>query len=98
MVEYTISRNNLHLVDSYLVPKDDFRKELDPIRVQHQTECEVFLRSDRSLCREWATNNFYYMVGIEPERTRDCDLNYPQKWWVSAAYWVVGMLVWPFIP
>lgn len=30
-------------------------------------------------------------------RTKDVDLNYPQRWYVKAAYSIFGTLVYPFI-
>ena len=51
----------------------------------------------KSLCREWACHNAAYSLGIRRGKTKDVDLDYPQKWYVRAAYWVIGSIVWLFI-
>ena len=49
------------------------------------------------MCLEWATHNALYACHIARDRTKDCDLNYPQNVFVSVAYTVFGIIVWPFI-
>ncbi len=97
MVDYTISPNNIHIVDSYKVAKRNFAPELEHIKALHYDN-EVFRnRSIKSLSREWATHNALYSLGILRDRTGSVDLNYPLKWWVELLYNIVGVLVWPFI-
>ena len=96
MIEYSISDNNLHLVDSAFCSKHRFWKELADIYVKNK-ECLVFSRSINSLMNEWATHNALYALGIFKSHTIDVDLNYPQRWWERLGYWLVGNIVWPFI-
>ena len=97
MVEYTITDNNIHIVDSYKVPKARFAPELEHIRLYHPRNAVLVNRSITSLSREWATHNALYCLGIFRSHTEAVDLEYPPKWYMSAMYWVVGAIVWPFI-
>ena len=95
-MKYTITQSNLHLVDSYKVSKRSFDRELSRIKGLHPTS-NVWLRSFRSMRKEWATHNALYALGLFRQRTKDCDLNYPQRWYVKAAYSSFGTIVYPFI-
>lgn len=88
-MKYKITRDNIHLIDSWKVPKRRFVRELARIRYIHP-ECEVWRRSERSLEREWAVHNLLYSLGLFRSRTKDCDLDWPQKWPIRAAYDVIG--------
>lgn len=95
-MKYTITQSNLHLVDSHKVSKRYFDRELARIKGLHPSS-DVWLRGERSLEREWATHNALYVLHLFRSRTKDCDLNHPQKWYARVAYAVAGTLVWPFI-
>lgn len=95
-MKYTITQSNLHLVDSHKVSKRYFDRELARIKGLHPTS-NVWLRSFRSMRKEWATHNALYAAGLFRQRTKDCDLNYPLKWYMQVAYAVVGTIVYPFI-
>ena len=96
MVNYTATSNNIKIIDSWQVSKKKFQIELNGIKAE-QPECEVWKRSDCSLCHEWAIHNALYCLGIARSHTKDVDLNYPQKWYVTFAYNFFGAIVWPFI-
>lgn len=94
MNKYTITKNNLHIVDSCQVSKKNFGRTLTSIKNFHP-KSDVWKRSDKSLKREWAVHNFSYSLGLFRSRTKDVDLNYPNRWaWL---YNIVGALVWIFI-
>lgn len=93
---YTISDSNLHLIDSYKVSKRDFRKSLLDIQAA-EPHYQVWNRCLCGMELEWASHNFCYALGIARERTKDCDLNYPQTLIEKIAYPIVGALVWIFI-
>ena len=97
-MEYEITNGgrNIHIIDSWKVPKKDFDKCLNEIWM-HYSDCEVFNRSRRGMKLEWATHNFLYSVGIASRRTKDTDLNYPQSWYVRFSYSVIGALCWVFV-
>lgn len=101
MIKHTITPANvipanLHLIDSYKVSKSKFRGELQQMKTFHPNS-EVWNRSFRSMEREWALHNALHACGIARERTKDCDLNYPQSFWVRIGYAIGGTLVRSFI-
>ena len=96
MTKAEVTPNNIHIIDSYAVPKKRFGRELSRIHLAHP-DCNVFQRSTLSLEHEWATHNFCYLIGFQRERTKDVDLNVPMKWYIEWLYFIVGALVWPWI-
>ena len=96
MVSYSITENNLHINDSAYVPKCAFRRNLVAIHELHPNS-EVWKRSYCSLELEWAAHNFLFMLGLFKSHTESVDLNYPQRWWVTLGYWIVGAVGWIFI-
>lgn len=94
---------NIHIENSYAVSKKYFNKVLADREweaYEHNFESEIGVfrnRSQFSMKMEWAVHNFCYAIGYERERTKDVDLDYPQKWYVRIGYAVVGVLVWCFI-
>ena len=95
-LKYTMTLENIHIYNSYAVPKKEFDRQLYKIQSLYPS-CHVWQRSMRSLCREWALHNALYSLGFKKGRTKDVDLNYPLKWYASSAYYIFGAIVWPFI-
>lgn len=95
-MKYDIRLYNLHIEDSYQASKKDFRPFLETTRTNHPWS-EIWNRSIGSMCREWAANNLLYAPHIFRSHTKDVDLNYPQKWYVSLAYNVFGAIAMIFI-
>lgn len=97
MVEYKLTRNNLHIVDGFRVRKWNMRKELRAIKEKTPSGVTiVFRRSMFSLKMEWITHNFLYGIGYKRERTGCPDLNNPcerPEW----QYIIVGLLTWIFV-
>ena len=93
---YTVTQFNVHIPDSFEVSKNGFDGILDMLTMQYP-DCEVWNRSRRSLKAEWATHNALYALRIKRKRTKDVDLNANQPWYVSAAYYTLGALAWPFV-
>lgn len=90
-MKYKILADRVKLIDSYLVSKKKMGRELQSIRNLHPA-CPLWQRSEGSLKREWASHNLAYILGIRRSKTKDCDLNYDQKWYVKLAYGVVGTI------
>ena len=90
-MKYKILADRVKLIDSYLVSRKRMGRELQSIRNLHPS-CGLWQRSEGSLKREWASHNLAYILGIRREKTKDCDLNYEQKWYVKLAYGVVGTI------
>ena len=90
-MEYIITDNNIHIPNSYQITKKKQMKEiLLQIKSEH-SKCHVFNRSIKSLCSEWKAHNRLYKLGIEPDRTKSVDLNYPLKWYVELIYNIIGI-------
>lgn len=87
-----VTDNNIHIPDSYKVPKCYFKKILKRIKELHPDAQVVVERGIFGMKLEWATHNFLHLMGIEEARTADVDLNYPRKWYVCLAYAVVGII------
>lgn len=95
-MKYTATPNNIHIVDSYAIPKAHYERSLAQIENEHP-ECEVFKRGYPSLKREWATHTLLYDLNIQRERTKDVDLDYPQKWYYRIGYAVIGTIALIFV-
>lgn len=83
---YSISKNNLHIINSY-----DYRKE-EMLDVLLKTFCrhvdsKVWTRTLSSLKDEWCVHNALYRLHILRSRTADVDLNYPCR-----AEWLYNLL------
>ena len=96
-IVYTVSKNNIKVVDSWDVSKETFDPFLKKLREENPENAVLVNRSNKSLRREWALHNFLYDLGLWKSHTKDVDLNYPLKWYVSAIYWVFGAAAMIFI-
>lgn len=91
--EYTYTENNVHIEDSCTVGKKDMEGALLAIQIAHP-ELAVWQRSIKSLKREWATHNLCYMLGLWRSRTKDVDLNQPNRWeWLYNITGAVALLI-----
>ena len=93
-VSVSVSKNNIHIVDSYKIRKrKDMKLYLGYLESCGKYDyCDVFKRSLCDLVNEWVTHNNLYKIGYEPLRTRDCDLDYPQKWYYKVLWFIGGMI------
>lgn len=93
-----ISKNNIHIEDSFDVSKRDIKGDLVVIlEYADRQDCEVCNRSLKSLCLEWYAHNLLYKWHIKRERTKDVDLNYPQTWKERIFYLILGSFAWLII-
>ena len=97
MARYKLTKNNLHVEDSYCFEKRIIRQFIFGLRWNTGHNSDVWKRSDFSLRTEWYCHNFLYRIGICRSRTKDVDLNYPQKWWEKVVYPVFGCIAYIFI-
>ena len=95
-MKYIITNNNLHLIDSYKIRKKNFDGELNRIMGLHPNS-EIWKRTRSSMKLEWATHNGLYNLKYKRERTKNADLNYPQKWYAKIGYFFGGCMFWLFI-
>ena len=90
-MKYKIYADRIKLYDSCFIKKDKFKTELDRIRSLHPT-CHLWIRSDKSIRREWAAHNWAYSLGIKGDKTADVDLDFEQKCYVKLAYFIAGSI------
>lgn len=95
--DYTITNNNIHLYNSYLTPKKEFVPTLKEIGEDNPENLVIQNRSVSDMKYEWAVHNFLYNLGIEKERTKDTNLEWPRKCREKLVYNILGFLVWPWI-
>lgn len=96
-IKYALSTSNLHIEDSYKVPAIDFREVLRYISDENPNAILFKARCIFGMQLEWAVHNFLYKIGFQRDRTRDVDLDYPQKWYYSVGYFLCGLLVYPIL-
>ena len=99
MMKYAVSKNSIHIEDSYLISKNEFDSELKKIEDLYAGEIDVFkYRTYKSLEKEWAVHNLCYNLHLFRTHTKDVDLNYPQKWYESFLYNIFGGISLLLIP
>ena len=98
-MDVTISTNNIHIQDSYLVwRRNDMKLILNSIQ-DFLKENNITMdtpfnhRSINSMVNEWVTHNNAYSLCFEESRTRSVDLNYPQKWYMPILYWLCSRII-----
>ena len=97
-IDISITKNNIHIEDSFDVPKRDIKGDLVVIlEYADRQDCKVCNRSLKSLCLEWYAHNLLYRLHIQRARTKDVDLNFPQSWKERVFYAIIGTIAWIFI-
>lgn len=89
-MRYKVYDNRVKLIDSYAVQKSKYGRELQRIRNLHPSLPLWQTRSVRSMRCEWAAHNLLYNLGIKRDKTKDCDLNFTNEWYMRIAYAVFG--------
>jgi hypothetical protein len=78
--------------DSADYNEKEVRKMLENLRKENPDHEKLKIRSDRSYVCEWATHALLYIIGIEPERTKDSDMQFELKKWVMLLYDIFGTI------
>lgn len=94
-MNYTISADNLHIEDSYMVKKNAMEVVLRTIKSQYPSSMVWWRRID-SLRAEWIVHNWLYSLGLWRERTKAVDLNVPcdkPEWVYKTVAALVGWMV-----
>lgn len=73
---YSISSNNLHIINSFDYRKEEMLAVLFKICNRH-ADSKVWTRTFESLENEWCVHNALYRLHVLRSRTADVDLNYP---------------------
>lgn len=94
MKQYQISIYSNDIVVFYVadISKYDYDNLLDYIYYEAPHHVVTNNRSPLSLKLELAAHALLYNLHIARERTRDCDLNYPQAWYIRAGYAICGTI------
>ena len=75
-IKYTLSKNNIHIVDSYKIKKRAYMNDIVVlIRAEAIKKGFKYKRSNSSWVTEWRAHNYMYEHGIEKARTGSVDLN-----------------------
>lgn len=75
---YSITSNNLHIINSFDYRKDEMLSTLFKICFLHANS-QVWKRSFDSLENEWCVHNALYRLHILRSRTVDVNLNFPNR-------------------
>lgn len=75
---YSITSNNLHIINSFDYRKDEMLSTLLKICFLHANS-QVWKRSFDSLENEWCVHNALYRLHILRSRTVDVNLNFPNR-------------------
>lgn len=96
-ISYNVSNNNIHIDNSYKIKsKESMLNVLNDIYNNNNYCSNVFNRSMDSLLNEWGAHNLFYNLHLFRSHTRDVDLDYPQKKWLSICYNIVGFIYFMF--
>lgn len=90
-INYKISTNNIHITDSFQYTTKKMKEIIQYLKKLYPDHI-VFTRSINSLIREWRSHNLLYKLGIARKRTKDVDLDYPQKWYYTIAYFMGSII------
>lgn len=93
---FSATKNNIHIENSYAIKKVGFQGIIEQVRRMYPGNPVLANRSLESMKKEWCVHNWCYAHGIAKSRTKDVDLNWPQRWWVKVLFTVAGTLLWPF--
>ena len=76
IMKYTVSKNNIHIIDSYLISKNEFDNELKKIEDLYAGKTDVFKYTS-----DFSKGNFYFLEA--PDKTH---------WWGFVRHYVYDAL------
>ena len=92
-IEYTLSKGNVHIVDSYKIRKKaDMNGIVAAIRAEAKKKGYTYKRSNSSWVTEWRAHNYMYDKGQQRARTGSVDLNDNESRLKLLAYSVQSLL------
>lgn len=86
------SSNNVHIYNSHLVAKTHIKDWVKEIKAFGIENGYVYSRSDRSWINEWKAHNLLFKWNIEPNRTKDVDLNEGETFLRKIGYFLLSIL------
>ena len=92
-LKVTCTETNTHIEASYKVRKTgDMVRFLVSVRRESAQEMAIWQRSLRSQVVEWRAHNLAYLLHLYRRRAQDLDLEFPQKWYQRACYYVASWI------
>ena len=94
----TITSNNINIKNSYKVTSRERMKVILNIIKEYVEDYDEGIetpfnhRSIKSMVRKWIAHNNLYKLGYKKQQNKDVDLDYPQKWYIPAIYWVLSLI------
>ena len=75
-MEYILTKDTLHIKDSYLVEsEDDMVLFLNKVMSESSTDTIVWKLSMSEMVNKWKGHNLLYYFGLFQSRTKDVDIN-----------------------
>lgn len=93
VIEYYVTKNNIHIENSYILTKEDrIRQYLINLR-DNVESCELncivlYRRTIKSLTKEWIAHNVLYKLHIARSHTKSVDLNI-ESWYRILCYNII---------
>jgi hypothetical protein len=90
-MEPIVSDTTIKIEDSYLIRKrSDIRKILNALKKIYPSH-PIWNRKIWTIISEWRVHNRLYSIGLYQDHTKDVDLEYPQKWYITVLYCIFGI-------
>lgn len=91
-VSCNISKENVHITDSYLIRKaSDMREIIKLIKAEADKQGFNYKRSNFSWLIEWKAHNHLYDKEIEQDRTASVDLNENESIFKRIGYFLLAL-------
>ena len=91
-IHVEVSRFCVHIEDSYTVnDRSCIRYIINDLKNTFSVPI-LTNRSTYSLASEWIAHNNLYKLHIARSHTKDVDLEWPQKWYYSLAWFLLGLI------
>lgn len=89
-----LSEDNVKIYKSYkLVKTEDIKAFLEKLIKKHSEDGFVITkRSLKSMIYEWKGHNLLFYLHLFRSHTTDVDLEYPQKWYMKAMWFCLGVI------
>lgn len=88
-MRYEIYPDNLKIINSFLI-EDEIEMKKILIDIFESYPQYKSNRSIQSFINEWKTHNFFYNLHILTSRTKDCDFEVKQYWYLKIFYSIFG--------
>ena len=90
--EVVLTHKNIKIFNSaFCDNKKVMKNVLNDIK-NNKDSCVYFKRTLKSYLREWCGHNLLYKFNIVKDRTKDVDLNFPNKWYEEIGYFILNII------